>query len=210
MAEDLPDTPDATLSQGQSQGQTDPAAIEDALAALKAENAALKDQAMRYAAEAENIRRRTEREANDARAYAIQKFARDLLDGADNLSRALQFAPKEAADPAVSNFVMGVEMTEKALQTAFERNGLKRIEPKRGDRFDPNLHQAMMEQAADDVAPGCVLSVMQAGYELFGRIVRPALVAVTPKAAAAASGDGSGYGGQGREHAAGASVDAKA
>jgi molecular chaperone GrpE len=210
MAEDLSDTPDATLSQGQSHGQTDPAVSEEALAALKAENAALKDQAMRYAAEAENVRRRTEREANDARAYAIQKFARDLLDAADNLSRALQFAPKEAADPAVSNFVMGVEMTEKALQTAFERNGLKRVEPKRGDRFDPNLHQAMVEQAADDVAPGSVLSVMQAGYELFGRIVRPALVAVTPKAAASASGDGSGYGGQGRERAAGASVDAKA
>jgi len=201
MAEDLSDIEDAADAQDQAEG-------EDVLAALKAENAALKDQALRYAAEAENIRRRTEREANDARAYAIQKFARDLLDAADNLSRALQFAPKDAADASVSNFVMGVEMTEKALQTAFERNGLKRVEPARGDRFDPNLHQAMMEQGADDVAPGCVITVMQAGYELFGRIVRPALVAVTPKAAAAAATDGAGYGGQPRD--VGGSVDAKA
>jgi molecular chaperone GrpE len=205
MAEDLSDFADATPNQA----ETDVDANEDALAALRSENAALKDQALRYAAEAENIRRRTEREANDARAYAIQKFARDLLDAADNLSRALQFAPKDAADPAVSNFVMGVEMTEKALQTAFERNGLKRVEPARGDRFDPHLHQAMMEQAADDVAPGCVIMVMQAGYELFGRIVRPALVAVTPKAAVSPSGvDGAGYGGKDRD--VGASVDAKA
>jgi molecular chaperone GrpE len=201
MAEDLSDMQDAVETEGQADG-------DDALAALRAENAALKDQALRYAAEAENIRRRTEREANDARAYAIQKFARDLLDAADNLARALQFAPKDAADPAVSNFVMGVEMTEKALQTAFERNGLKRVDPARGARFDPNLHQAMMEQAADDVAPGCVIMVMQAGYELFGRIVRPALVAVTPKASVGATGDGAGYGGQDRE--TGASVDAKA
>jgi len=199
MAEDLSDIADATETPDQADG-------DDTLAALKAENAALKDQAMRYAAEAENIRRRTEREANDARAYAIQKFGRDLLDAADNLSRALQFAPKEIADPAVSNFVMGVEMTEKALQTAFERNGLKRVEPARGDRFDPHLHQAMMEQTADDVAPGCVITVMQTGYELFGRIVRPALVAVTPKATAAA--EGSAYGGKDRD--VGASVDAKA
>jgi molecular chaperone GrpE len=204
MAEDLSDLADATPAQA----ETDGGGSDDTLAALRSENAALKDQALRYAAEAENIRRRTEREANDARAYAIQKFARDLLDAADNLSRALQFAPKEAADSAVSNFVMGVEMTEKALQTAFERNGLKRVEPARGDRFDPNLHQAMMEQPADDVAPGCVIMVMQTGYELFGRIVRPALVAVTPKATATASADGSAYGG--KDSDVGASVDAKA
>jgi molecular chaperone GrpE len=75
-------------------------------------------------------------------------------------------------------------MTEKALQGAFERNGLKRVAPDRGDRFDPNLHQAMTEQPADDLPPGSILTVMQAGYELFGRIVRPALVVVSAKAAA--------------------------
>lgn len=189
------------------------------LAKLMAENAALKDQAMRYAAEAENIRRRTEREANDARAYAIQKFARDLLDASDNLFLAVQHAPREAADPAVKNFVMGVEMSEKALQTAFERNGLKRVQPKRGDKFDPHLHQAMMEQDAEGVPPGAVVQVLQAGYELFGRIVRPAMVAVTPKgsagaapetAAQAQSGEGANPYAQGGADATGSNVNAKA
>ena len=165
----------------------DEAAPDETLTALQVENAALKDQALRYAAEAENIKRRSEREANDARAYAIQKFARDLLDAADNLSRALQAAPKDEADPAVKTLVQGIEMTEKALQTAFERNGLKRVDPARGERFDPNLHQAMMEQPAEGVPPGAVIQVLQTGYELFGRIVRPALVAVTPKGPSAAA-----------------------
>lgn len=161
----------------------DPAVELDRLAT---ENAALKEQALRYAAEAENTKRRAERESNDARAFAIQRFGRDLLDAADNLGRALAAAPKDNPDPAVKNFVLGIEMTEKALQTAFERNGLKRVDPARGDRFDPNLHQAMMEQPAADVPPGSVLMVMQVGYELFGRIVRPALVAVSAKAASTA------------------------
>jgi molecular chaperone GrpE len=191
------------------------------LAKLMAENTALKDQAMRYAAEAENTRRRAEREANDARAYAIQKFARDLLDAADNLSRAVQHAPREVVDATVSNFVMGVEMSDKALQTAFERNGLKRVEPRRGDKFDPHLHQAMMEQPAEGVPPGGVIQVLQPGYELFGRIVRPAMVAVTPKggapeAPAAAdagsptSSEGANPYGHGGPGASGSTVDAKA
>src|ERR1700740_2272810 len=93
------------------------------LEVLRAEVQALKDQVLRYAAEADNIKRRAEREANDARAYAIQKFARDLLGVADNLARALAAHPAETADPALKNFVVGVEMTEKELQGAFERNG---------------------------------------------------------------------------------------
>src|SRR5258705_6845606 len=113
------------------------------LAALRAETAALKEQILRYAAEAENTRRRAEREANDARAYAIQKFAADLLGVADSLSRALAAQPSESADPAVKNFLVGVEMTETALQSAFDRNGLKRIKPERGEKFDPHKHQAM-------------------------------------------------------------------
>ena len=162
---------------------------------LKAEVAALKDQALRIAADAENARRRGEREANDARAYAIQKFARDLIDAADNLSRAVQHAPKDAADQQVKTLVLGVEMTEKALQTAFERNGLKRIDPVRGDKFDPNQHQAMMEQPDAELPPGSVTMTAQPGYELYGRIVRPAMVAVTPKAAAqpAPASVGEGY-----------------
>ena len=155
--------------------------LEAEIEALRAELQTAKDQALRALAEAENTKRRTEREANDARAYAIQKFARDLLDAADNLARAVQHAPQGAEDPQVKNLVLGVEMTEKALQAAFERNGLKRLAPERGARFDPNQHQAMMEQADPDLPPGSVVMMAQPGYELFGRVVRPAMVAVTPK-----------------------------
>jgi molecular chaperone GrpE len=160
------------------------------LARLEAENTQLKDQALRYAAEAENVRRRAEREMNDARAYAIQRFARDLLGVADNLSRALKAVPADDADPGLKNLVMGVEMTERELLQAFERNGLKRLEPAAGDRFDPNLHQAMMEQPSADVPPGSVIQTLQSGWELFGRIVRPAMVITAAKAAASNDAQG--------------------
>ena len=164
----------------------------DAVAQLLAENAALKEQALRYAAEAENTKRRAEREANDARAYAIQKFARDLLGVADNLARALAAHP-QSPDPALKNFIVGVEMTEKELQAAFERNGLKKIHPAKGDKFDPHQHQAMMELAETDVAPGAIVEVMQSGYELLGRLVRPAMVVVAAKGAGTkAKPDGDG------------------
>ena len=149
--------------------------------ALKLEVANLKDQALRYLADAENTKRRAEREMNDARAYAIQKFARDLLGAADNLSRATAMSPRESQDPAVTNYIIGVEMTEKELQGAFERNGLRKIDPAKGEKFDPHLHQAVMEQPSDEVAAGGVIQVLQAGYELMGRLVRPAMVAVAAK-----------------------------
>jgi molecular chaperone GrpE len=166
------DTPDFD-----PEGDADAAALE----ALKAENAALKDQALRYAAEAENTKRRAEREMNDARAYAIQKFARDLLGVADNMARAMQHAPTDASDPLVKNLAIGLEMTEKELTAAFERNGLKKVEPAKGAKFDPNFHQAMMEQDSQEVAGGGVIQVLQSGYELFGRILRPAMVIVAAK-----------------------------
>src|SRR6478736_1523176 len=111
-----------------SEDNTPDEAEEGELAALRAENAALKEQILRYAADAENTKRRAEREANDARAYAIQKFARDLLGVADNLARALAHEPADTGDAVVKNFVLGVELTEKELQQAFERNGLKKID----------------------------------------------------------------------------------
>jgi molecular chaperone GrpE len=152
-------------------------AIED----LQAENASLKEQALRYAAEAENTKRRAEREGNDARAFAIQRFARDLLGVADVLQRALGSTPQDIADPAFKNFVAGIDMTEKELAGAFEKNGVKKIAPVKGDRFDPHLHQAVMEQPSTEVEGGGVIMVMQAGYELFGRVIRPAMVAVAAK-----------------------------
>ena len=151
------------------------------LETLRAENAQLKDQILRVAADAENTKRRAEREANDGRAYAIQKFARDLVGVADNLQRALQHAPKDAADPLVKNLAIGLDMTEKELMGAFERNGLKKIDPAKGTKFDPHQHQAMMEQPSDEVAGGGIIQVFQPGYELFGRVLRAAMVVVAAK-----------------------------
>lgn len=185
--------------------------------ALKLEVAALKEQALRYAAEAENTKRRAEREMNDARAYAIQKFGRDLLGVADNLSRATAHSPRESADPAVKNFIIGVEMTEKELTSAFERNGLKKIDPAKGEKFDPHLHQAVTEQPSTEVAAGGVVAVLQAGYELMGRLVRPAMVAVAAKGSTGPGGpeqagaNANPYAGAGSDNdSSGGSFDQKA
>jgi molecular chaperone GrpE len=151
------------------------------LESLQAELAAMKDQALRLAAEAENTRRRAEREANEARAFAISRFAKDLMGVADNLGRALEHAPRDAQDPMVRNLAVGLEMTQKALNDAFERNGLKRISPSMGERFDPHQHQAVMEQTSTEVGPGGVLQVLQDGYELFGRNLRAAMVIVAAR-----------------------------
>jgi molecular chaperone GrpE len=190
-----------------------PEASTDDLEALRAENVQLKDQLLRTAADAENTRRRAEREANDARAYAIQKFARDLAGVADNLQRAMQHAPKDAADPLVKNLAVGLEMTEKDLMAAFERNGLKRIDPPKGAKFDPHQHQAVQEAPATDVPAGSVVQVIQPGYELFGRLVRPAMVIVAARGStgpeAAETGAQNPYAAA-NDAAAGASVDTKA
>lgn len=191
-------------------------AAADELIALRAENQALKDQVLRVAADAENTKRRAEREANDARAFAIQKFGRDLLAVADTLDRALA-APAE--DPAVKNFVVGMEMTHKSLMTAFENNGLKKIDPAKGEKFDPHQHQAMMEQPSADVAAGGVIQVLQPGYELLGRLIRPAMVVVAAKGSGGEAPSGSGPSAEGapasnpyaaNDGGSGGSVDTKA
>jgi len=148
--------------------------------ALIAERDEWKDKAYRAVAEAENTKRRAENQANDARAYAIQRFAKDLLSVADTLERGLQQAPKEADGP-VASIVTGMELTQKSLLSAFEANGLKRVEPQAGEAFDPNLHQAMMEQPSDTVPGGTVIQTLQPGYALFGRTVRAAMVVVAAK-----------------------------
>ncbi|MFI4935107.1 MAG: nucleotide exchange factor GrpE [Caulobacterales bacterium] len=168
--------PDDTAAQNQPASEPG-----DDLETLRAENATLKDQMLRVAADAENAKRRAERESNEARAYAIQKFARDLLAVADNLQRAMQHAPKDSADPLVKNLAIGLEMTEKDLLAAFDRNGLKTISPAKGAKFDPHQQQAMLEQPSDEVAAGGVVQVVQPGYELFGRVIRPAMVVVAAK-----------------------------
>ena len=155
------------------------------LEAMAAEIKALKEQVLRFAAEAENTKRRAEREMNDARAYAITKFARDLLDVADNLSLAIASHPPESGDATLKSFIEGVELTEKKLLGAFEKNGLAKVSPAKGEKFDPHKHQAMMEQVDADVAAGSVIQTLQSGYELLGRLVRPALVVVAAKGSGA-------------------------
>ena len=151
-----------------------------ALDAVIAERDEWKDRALRVAAEMENLKRRAEAQQNDARAFAIQRFAKDLLGVADNLERALMAAPKEA-EGATAGLVTGLELTQKALLQAFESNGLKRVAPEAGETFNPHLHQAMMEQPSDTVPGGKVIQTMQSGFELFGRTVRPAMVVVAAK-----------------------------
>jgi len=157
--------------------------------ALIAERDQWKDRALRAVAEAENTKKRAETQSNDARAYAIQRFARDLLGVADTLERALAAELAGSQDPAVANLVKGLELTHKSLLSAFEANNLKRVAPEPGEAFDPHLHQAMMEQPSDTVQGGQVLQTLQAGYALFGRTVRPAMVVVAAKGSGAAAGN---------------------
>ena len=166
--------------------QPDPFAV---LESLKDENAALKDKALRTMAEMENLRRRTEREIADARAYAVTNFARDVLNVADNIHRALDSVPADAkstADGALKGLIDGIELTERDLAKTLERHGVKPVEP-HGQKFDPNRHQAMFEVPNPDVPAGTVVQVVQTGYVIGERVLRPALVGVAkggPKAAA--------------------------
>lgn len=176
---------DADLAEAEGfSGEDDLAPLD----AVIAERDQWKDRALRAVAESENIKRRAETQNNDARAYAIQKFARDLLVVADNLERAIQAAPKDA-DGAAAGLTEGLELTQKALFSAFEANNLKRVAPEPGEVFDPHLHQAMMEQPSETVQGGQVIQTLQAGYALFGRTVRPAMVVVAAKGSGAAAGN---------------------
>lgn len=165
----------------------------DPVAAMQAENDELKDQVLRLAAEMENLRRRTARDVADARAYSVANFARDMLQVSDNLNRALQAIPDGARekDAGLNALAEGVEMTERAMMAALERNGVKKIEPE-GQKFDPNFHQAMFEIPNTDVPSNTVQQVVQAGYVIGDRVLRPAMVGVSkggPKETTAAKND---------------------
>lgn len=161
---------------------------DDRVAALEAERTDLKDKLLRTLADIENMRRRTEREVADARTYGIANFARDMLTVADNFQRAIDNVPAEAregAEPAFKALIEGIELTERDMLKALERHGVKRLEPQ-GQKFDPNLHQAMFEVPDPSVPSGTVVQVVQTGYVIGERVLRPALVGVAkggPKAA---------------------------
>ena len=153
----------------------------DPLEVLKAEHADLKDKYLRLAAEMDNLRRRTEREIKDAKTYAAAGFARDMLGVSDNLRRALDAVPAEAraaADSGLMALVEGVEMTERAMLSALERHGVKKLEPA-GQRFDPHFHQAMFEVPNADIPNNTVIQVVQDGYVIGDRVLRPAMVGVS-------------------------------
>jgi molecular chaperone GrpE len=167
-----------------------PAEQRDPVAVLTKEAGDLKDRLLRTLAEMENLRRRTEREVADARTYGASNFARDILAVADSMERALKALDDEIrdkADAGVKALLDGVELTERELIKVMEKHGVKRIEPQ-GQKFDPNLHQAMFEIPDPSVPAGTVVQIMQPGYTIGERVLRPALVGVAkggPKAAPA-------------------------
>jgi molecular chaperone GrpE len=192
-----PATEDPNLEAGADapeQAATAEAGLAAQLAKLQAERDDLKDKLLRTLAEMENLRRRTEREIADAKAYAVTSFARDMLGSSDNLRRALESLPADAvqaADAAVKALHEGVELTERELLKTLERHGVRRIDPL-AEKFDPNMHQAMFEAPDAEIAKGLVSKVVQIGYKIGERVLRPALVGVSagaPKAPDAPSGE---------------------
>jgi molecular chaperone GrpE len=160
--------------------------------ALEREYAEMRDRLLRTLAEMENLRKRTDREVADSRIYGIASFARDMLVVADNMRRALETVTPElraSAEAGVKALIDGVELTERELLKALEKNGVRQFSPQ-GEKFDPNLHQAMFEVPDATVPAGSVVQVVQPGYKIGERVLRPALVGVSkggPKTAPARS-----------------------
>jgi len=182
MAEETtPETPDtAKLADSEAQA---PQPAADASATLVAENADLKDKLLRTLAEMENLRRRSEREIADNKVYAIASFARDMLTVGDNLRRAIDAVPKEQRDgryPALSALIEGVEVTERGMEQAMQKFGVRRVDTA-GVKFDPQIHQAMFEVESPEAAPGTVVQEVQAGYVIGERVLRPALVGIAKR-----------------------------
>jgi molecular chaperone GrpE len=158
------------------------------LEALRVENESLKDQRLRALAEAENIRRRAEKEKRDAETYGITRFARDMVGIADNFARALAAVPapvREAADPQLKAVLDGVEATDRQLMQTLERYGVKAVDV--SGKFDPNLHQAIAEVPGGGKAPGSIVDVVQSGYTIGDRLLRPAMVTVAKNEVPAAA-----------------------
>ncbi|MGE5539805.1 MAG: nucleotide exchange factor GrpE [Gemmatimonas sp.] len=172
LSDDLPQPP--------REGAAQPAPGAGDATKLEAEIADLKDRLLRALAEAENIRRRGDREREETAKYAMTGFARDMLPVADNLGRALAAVPAESRgkDAAVDALIAGIELTDRELRSVFERHGIRRIDPM-GERFDHNFHQAMMEVEDASKPSGTVVQVLQTGYVIKDRLLRPAMVAVS-------------------------------
>jgi len=174
---------DAVVSAAPADAQSD-----DPLAAMTAERDQLKEQLLRALADTENMRRRSEREAANVRKYGHTPFARDLVGALDNLGRAVDSAPDDldSLDEPVKSLVTGIQLSWTELQSVIQKHGIATVSPK-GEKFDYNLHQAMFEVPTDDVAPGMVVEVVQHGYVLHDRLLRPAMVGVSKPASANAA-----------------------
>ena len=184
------DVGDAAVSEFPDEG-AETVSPEERVAALEQELAEAKDRMLRALADAENTRRRAQREREDTLKYAISNFARDLLSPVDNLRRALDSVKEaEIDDPRAKSLLDGVAATERELLAAFERHGLKRIDPK-GERFDHNFHQAVFEAERTGHPGGTIVEVLQPGYVLHDRLVRPAMVGVAKAGSPATEKSGS-------------------
>lgn len=175
-AAELEGVPDSLKEHGDGQ-----AALEERIATLEAQLAEAKQDVLYARADTQNVRRRLEKDAQDARAYAATGFARDILSVSDNLTRALQAIPEDARnDEAWKGLVVGLEATGRELESVFGKHGISRIAAI-GLPLDPNQHQAMIELPSDEAEPGTVVQELQAGYMIKDRLLRPALVAVAKK-----------------------------
>jgi molecular chaperone GrpE len=217
-----PDEPQGDRAANSAAGAADQPAGLDAAAApeepsspreaeLEAELAETKDRLLRALAETENLRRRSLRDLQEAHKYAIANFARELLEVADNLSRALDAVPPRARDEIefVRNLADGIAITEKALLTAFERHKIAKVVPEIGERFDHSRHQAMFEVETTKQPPGTVAQVLQPGYTIAERLLRPALVGVAKSPVGKAPGpDGDAGAERAAEDGAGAAAPA--
>ena len=169
----------------------------DELAELRLKNAELNDRLLRLAAEMDNLRKRADRELADTRAYAIAGFARDMLTATDSLSRALMVLPPEArenADATLQSLIDGIELTEREMQRLLAKHGVKPIEAE-GEKFDPHKHQAMFEVPDPSRPEGTVVQVVQAGFSIGDRVLRPAMVGVAKGGPKSAQGEHSAEGG---------------
>jgi molecular chaperone GrpE len=177
VAAELKGVPEELLESGDGES-----GVEDALALLRADLEATKQEVLYAKAETQNVRRRLEKEKADASAYAATGFARDLLSVSDNLARALSaVTPELREDELAKIFIAGIEATQRELDKAFAANSINRIAAI-GLPLDPHQHQAMLEVPSNDVAPGTVVQELQAGYTIKDRLLRPAMVAVAKKA----------------------------
>ncbi len=184
VAKELDGVPEEFLDDGESDGDGDEqetGGVEEALAALRNDLDTAKQDVLYARAETQNVRRRLEKDVQDARTYAATGFARDILSVADNLARALEHVPEALReDEKASRFIAGIEATQREIEKVFSQHGVTRIAAM-GMPLDPNQHQAMMEVPTDDAEPGTVVQEMQAGYMIRDRLLRPAMVGVAKK-----------------------------